>query len=492
MAGFNKVKTIPTTESFEGGTVYSKTPLNDWMNILFSSYMEDKYYESADDERERFTQLTEQIADIYGYEFVAKAAIFARETLGMRSVSQWIAAWLNTKSFENKRAFYRAFMTRPDDVAEIFAAIKQMGYKRSHALVKGSADYLSNLSEYTLGKYKLNSREFNMFDLINITHSWSHAIQRYKMNKLRVPETWETQISAITDPKERGRRWMELVEDNKLGYMALIRNLNNILTAPDITTDWIQRELVPRIEDEIALEYSHMFPYRLFTAYKNLNVKNNYVVAALETAFRGAVKNNIEGVFDAEDEMAVILDVSGSMDDRISSRSNVTIKEVGACFAASLLIAYPGSTTFVKFGNKAKESKYNPNVDNPFEIIKYMCENEGLGYGTVIGPAFEELSSRAFDRVFVISDMQVMDGTNAWNWWDTSYQDANKIYSKNFGNTPLYSFDLRNYSTQIVKPTKPNYHYITSLNDSIFSFIPLLEAGEDAIEEVIQRVSFQT
>ena len=159
MAGFNKVKARgPQLKSYEGGAVYAKTPVDEWMNMLFSSFMEDQFYESAKDQQEKFKNLTQKMADTYGYEFVAKAAVFARNKLGMRSISQFVASWLNDYKFENKRAFYRNFMHRPDDVAEIFAAVDQLGSKRSHALVRGASDYISSLNEYTIS--------FNQFFIV--------------------------------------------------------------------------------------------------------------------------------------------------------------------------------------------------------------------------------------------------------------------------------------------------------------------------------------
>lgn len=185
MANFNKVQRRNSkTVSYEGGTVYEKSPINEWLNMLFSSFMEDTFYEAAKTQQQRFIDLTNIMAETYGYEFVAKAAIFARNELGMRSISQLVAAWLNAQSFDNKRAFYRTFMHRPDDVAEIFAAIDYLDGKRSHALIRGAADYLSGLSAQTLAKYKLNSRDYNMYDLINITHAHSKAIDDYKQGHL--------------------------------------------------------------------------------------------------------------------------------------------------------------------------------------------------------------------------------------------------------------------------------------------------------------------
>ena len=125
MAGFNKVKVnTPNATSYEGGAVYKKSAVDQWLTLLFSSFLEDKFYESAKEQRDRFLELTQAMADEYGYEFVAKAATFARNELGMRSISQLVAAWLNPQSFSRKRAFYSHFMHRPDDVAEIFAAVE--------------------------------------------------------------------------------------------------------------------------------------------------------------------------------------------------------------------------------------------------------------------------------------------------------------------------------------------------------------------------------
>ena len=479
MAGFNKVKARgPQATSYEGGAVYEKAPINEWMNMLFSSFMENKFYESAEDQQERFEELTQKMADAYGYEFVAKAAVFARNELGMRSISQFVASWLNDKSFENKRAFYRNFMHRPDDVAEIFAAVDQLNIKRSHALVRGAADYISSLNEYTLAKYKLNSRTYNMYDVINITHAHSYAIDLYKAGKLAAADTWEVNISAKFDKEERDQEWKRLVEEHKLGYMALIRNLNNILDNPEIDQDWICDILVPQITNENAIHKSLMFPYRFYTAYKNLNIHNPALVAALGEAFKTAAIKNAPQL---EGGSAIILDVSGSMESPISNKSNITIKEVGACFAVTLWLANP-YCPIIKFGNRAKLMTGLSLLENPFILIKRLCRNDNCGYGTEINPAFElldrEIYAETYNRIFIISDMQVMSDP----YW--SYKNnAAKVYRKYFGAKSCYSFDLGNYHTQILSPYD-NIHYVTALNDQVFKFIGLLESDIDLVDYI--------
>ena len=485
MAGFNKVKEHrPNAVSYEGGAVYEKSPVNEWLNMLFSSFMEDKFYESALDQQQRFVELTNKMADAYGYEFVAKAAVFARNELGMRSISQLIAAWLNNKTFKNKRQFYCAFMHRPDDVAEIFAATDYLWGKksRSHALVRGAADYLSALKPQTLAKYKLNSRDYNMYDLINITHAHSKAIDLYKAGELMAADTWEVNISAKSDKAERDQEWKRMVEEHKLGYMALIRNLNNILDNPEINQDWIRYTLVPQITNEKAIHKSLMFPYRFYTAYKNLNVHNPFLDAALGEAFTiAAVKNAPQ----LDGGSAIILDVSGSMEDRISYNSNITIKEVGACFAIALWLANPQSPV-IKFGTTAKFVTNLNLLENPFTLISRLCHNDGCGYGTNIVPAFDFLGQNStykntYNRIFIISDMLVMD--NRWSYY--SSDTAVKAYHSNFGMMSCYSFDLGNYHTQILSPYD-NIHYITALNDQVFKFIGLLESGINLVDYINQ------
>ena len=479
MAGFNKVKAHdPQARSHEGGSVYEKSPIDEWMNMLFSSFMEKGFYESAETQQNRFIELTDKIADAYGYEFVAKAAVFARNELGMRSISQLTAAWLNAKSFQHKRDFYRAFMHRPDDVAEIFAAVDYLNSKRSHALIRGAADYISSLNEHTLAKYKLNSRIYNMYDIINITHAHSHAIDLYKAGQLTAADTWEVKVSGAANEDERNQEWKRLVEEQKLGYMALIRNLNNILAIPDIDNQWIKDILVPQIIDESNIRRSLMFPYRFYTAYCNLKIQNPYVIEALGEAFAIAAVHNAPQL---EDASVIILDVSGSMDSFISSNSNVTIKEVGACFAIALWLAKPACPV-IKFGNRAKFMTNLNRIENPFILIDRLCANDNCGYGTEIVPAFElldrEIYNNAYKRIFIISDMQVMDNSY-WNYQGS----AVKNYHKYFGMKPCYSFDLGNYHTQILSP-QDHIRYVTSLNDQVFKFIGLLESGINLVDYI--------
>ena len=478
MANFNQndIATIKTT-SFEGGQVYTKSPIEEWLNFLFSSYLEDAYYEAAEVQRERFLELTEQVANKYGYEFVAKCAIFARQELGLRSVAQLTAAWLNNKQFEGKRRFFSDFPHRPDDVAEIFAALEVIGQKYSHALNRGFADYLSTLSEYSIGKYQMKGKKWNMHDIINRTHAYSVAIDEYQKGITYIPDTWETAISGAKSQEEKEAEWKRLVESGRLGYLALLRNIRNICDCSFASDRWIADFLVPQLTNRVAIKGSLVSPYQIYSAAKNCDTTNPFVRLALNTAFKISVSNMpaIDG------KIAVILDVSGSMEYPISARSNISIKEAGAVYAAALMLANP-NVHFIKFGNYAKECTFHMN-DDVFHIIDQMIDNEKCGYGTDIRPAFS-LMTITYDKIFLISDMQIMK-PDSWGGYMYGGISTYLEYCQAYHYTPeLYSFDLGNYHSQIAPSSNPNVHLLTSLSEKTFKMINLLSQGESIVDYI--------
>lgn len=481
MSKFNKTKTPaqPNAVTYEGGDAFEKSLEQDWLNNLFSNMLENRFYETGDKQMERYINLTEQMFDKHGAKFVARAAVFARNELGTRSISQLTAALLNDKQFEGKRNFYKTYMHRPDDVSEIFAILESRGDKRSHALVRGAADYIGGLKDYQLDKYRMANKNFSMIDLINITHPKSDAVDKFYNGKLEKAGTWEQKISASTSEEEKAANWRELVESKSLGYLALIRNLNNILDS-DVDNDWVVEHLVPQLTDAAKIHKSLVFPFQIYTAYANLKTKPLSLVVALDKAFRISVEN-VPGL---DGSSLVVLDVSGSMENRFSARSSMSIKEVCACYAAAIYLSNPDSD-FIKFGDHAKMKHYS-RIDNVFDIINKMQENDGCGYGTDIIPVWQMLDKH-YDRIFLFSDMQVM--SNSWySWRNTgSSVGAMRKYFNTYGRTRVYSFDLSNYHTQISNPAQGDLVMLTALSDKVFTMLSILEKGENIVDYINKR-----
>lgn len=512
MSHFN-TKQEPIT-TYEGGRAQEKSLEQEWTNMIFSSFLQDGFYESKQDYTERMIELNDKIIAKYGPQFASKAMNYVRNELGMRTTSALFAAQLNGKSFEDKRSAFSHYFHRPDDVSEVFAAIDSIGGKRSHALIRGAADYLGGLSEYSLGKYKMRGHQYNMFDLINLTHAHSVAIQKYKDDKLETPETWEVKISTAANEDERNKNWHELVIEGKLGYLALIRNIRNY--ASILEYDEIRKYLVPQLTNKVAIKKSLVFPYQIYNAYKAIRTSNrsrdywdwdwsygretrshmnfddplgekktNLIIAALNNAFIYSIEN----VPALDGNNCIIMDVSGSMDDSWSP--TLTINEVCSVYAAAMILNNPMDTTVIKFGSQAKIFNHIyalQNIDNVFELIFLLRQNDDLGYGTDISSAVH-LMTKAYDSIFLFSDMQIMDSRNLHRWDYYSDRPENgedfKSYFSKFGAIPVFSFDLGNYHTR-VETGYENIYPITALSSNVFDFINLVKQGKTLIDVIME------
>lgn len=480
----NTVKYVPNVRSFEGGMIYEKNLEEDWANFLFSCMLSNQFYESSDEQMKRYLELTEKMGAKYGSEFVAKAAMFARNEIGIRSIAQLTAARLNSCQFNGKRRFYKNFCNRPDDVAEVFAALDMFSQKRSHAMVRGFGDYLSALKPYQIDKYQMKGKQYNLFDCINICHANSAAINQYKTGTLEKAGTWEQKISAAGNDKEnKSQAWRDLVLSGSLGYLAAIRNIRNIVSECGDDSQ-VMTALCSFLGNEKAILKSKVMPYQIYSAYKALGVHTRFdIMSALEKAFGVATKN----MKPLEGTSAILLDVSGSMDSHVTDNSKITLKECGAVYAIAILLANP-YTKIVKFGNHAKTFTYNNRL-NIFANIDALVANDGCGFGTDIAPAFFRLNQH-YDRIFIISDMQIMD-PNARRWYSLGKEiETYNDYVKKYGRCKCYSFDLANYRGQAANSNNPDVKLFTTLSSKVFDFIDLYERGGNLVDYINENYSF--
>ena len=480
-----KVKSSTKTTSYEGGEVYYKNVENSWSNMLFSMALgnNDTYYESQDSKITRYVDLTRKMVDKYGPEFVGKAAHYARNVLGMRTISELTAAILNEYKFDGKRHFFAKYFRRPDGVGEVFGAVDFLESKRSHALIRGAGDYLSSLDAYTLAKYPMRNHTYNMYDLISLTHANSPVIDEYMRGTLDPPETWESLIHPGISDKEKSKVWKDLVESNKLGYLALIRNLRNICSQDFCDEAWIKKYLCDKIECEQAIKKSLVFPYQIYVAWKSIKDSCPYILEqSLENAFKIATDN----VTYYDGSTLLVLDVSGSMEAQFSKNSLLSIKEVSAVYCVSLMHKCE-DVTIIKFGTTWK--LFNANKSEPiFKCIQRLIDNEDCGYGTRFYDVLTGLYEH-YDRIFLFSDMQVMKPDFSFHNLNQTLNQKFIEYQATYGSSHIYSFDLGNYATQVISDNE-GITYITALSDQIFTVIREMENSGKSLVKVINEYRY--
>ena len=122
MSKFNttmpKAKTL--TENLAGGQAYSQSNELALVSLLLTSFVNDQFYRNAQTTLDELRNLTAKVKD---KEFVAKAAIFARDRFGMRSITHALAGELTSQlsGAEWGKNFYEKVITRVDDMTEIMS-----------------------------------------------------------------------------------------------------------------------------------------------------------------------------------------------------------------------------------------------------------------------------------------------------------------------------------------------------------------------------------
>lgn len=107
------------TINFAGGEAFQQDAKLELASMLLTSFVTDQYYRSGDDTLTRLRALLAQVDPM----FAAKAAIYARQQFGMRSITHVTAAELThrVKGEPWTKDFVAESVRRVDDMTEILA-----------------------------------------------------------------------------------------------------------------------------------------------------------------------------------------------------------------------------------------------------------------------------------------------------------------------------------------------------------------------------------
>lgn len=478
MAHFNERQTMRTTNKSGHAAYRMPEKLKLVTQVLTSFFNEKKFYgDNSEEMQETIRTVIRKDA-----EFVAKLAVFARREFNMRTVAHVLVAHL-AHEVEGKpytRDATKAVCLRGDDATEILACyLSEFGKPVPNALKKGLADVISGFDEYTLAKYKGEGKKVKMRDVLCICRptpkdeKQSDMWKRLLNGELKTPYTWETELSAKGNTAEV---WEQLIESGKVGYMALLRNLRNILKAnpPNVG------KVLETIEDPEAVRRSRQLPFRFLSAYKQVyGTADSRVLDALENAAEAACENapKLKG------KTVIAVDVSGSMGDTISEKSDVRCCEIAmllgmmASRMCERYVLYTFDTEIKKVPVSSRSGILEKAMSTPF------------GGGTNMSLPFMRMMEEKLDadRVIILSDQECNQGPRA-SWWrkDEVVQTRADWYRKETGNDIwVHAIDLQGYGTQQFAGRKTNI--IAGWSEKVLDFIRLAEQGEGSLVETIEN-----
>ena len=473
MAKFNSPTTIKTTNK-SGHVAYGMTDKEKLVTqVLSSFFQESKFYGDNSAEMQEVIKRVIQKDP----QFVSNLAVFARREFNMRSVSHVLTAYLahEEKGKPFVRSTVKGVSLRGDDVTEIMSFyLSTFGKPVPNSLKKGINDVLTGFDEYTLAKYKGDGKAVKMRDLLCLCRPkpkdaeqealWKRCLE----GNLAIPETWETQLSANGNNRET---WEKLIDSGKVGYMALLRNLRNILNSQPRNID----KVFAKLSDPVAVRKSKQLPFRFLSAYKSVGGNGSKVLDVLETAVDASIDNlpKLPGT------TVIAVDVSGSMRSRISAKSDVTCSEIALLlgFIANRICDNSIALAF-------DTSVYNITAPSRNGILYTTTHTRAHGGGTNISLPFEAMLQKRIDcdRVIILSDNEVNSGCT-WYTHKTVQALADEYRRKSGNDIWVHAIDLQGYGTQQFHGAKTNI--IAGWSEKVFDFILLAEQGEGTLEKTI-------
>lgn len=351
-------------------------------SVLSCLLWENDFYESGESIAERIINYAENVTK----EALQALIIEARTQYHLRHVPLLLLCALIKRGGTGVAQTINATIQRPDELTELLAIYWRNGrMPLSAQMKKGLAKAFTNFDAYQLAKYD-RAEKIKLRDVLFLTHAkpkdkvqerdWKQLVS----GTLPSPDTWEVALSKGGDKHDSFDR---LLREGKLGYLALLRNLRNMVES-DVDIDLIKNAILERKGAHNVL------PFR-------------YVAAAracprLEKELDKALIKSVGEMERFPGKTIILVDVSASMFWDVSKKSNMTHMDL----AATLASIYPGDARVFTFSQEVVEVPQRLGMAGVDAII-----NSQMHGGTELANAINHINKiNDIDRLIVITDEQ--------------------------------------------------------------------------------------
>lgn len=509
-----------TVVNYEGVRSFALNPAMQLYTAVVTWSLSDSFYEKNNDRLIRIRTLIAQNDPL----FVARLAVYARHKMYLRSVPLVLVTEL-AKIHSGDDLIARLtekVVSRADEITELLACYQLLNERKgtkklnqlSKQLQKGLSLAFNKFDEYQFAKYNRNS-EIKLRDALFIVHPKAKdeaqqlLFDKIANDMLETPYTWETELSALGQKafqNDQARtlafkeKWEELIDSHQLGYMALLRNLRNLVEVA-ISYRHLQKVCQTLSSPEKVLK-AKQFPFRYLAAYRELltigvqkhptgvsgKLKALYsgdwgftgeLLEALEKAVLQSA-TSIAG-FDEHTKVLLACDVSGSMQKPVSPKSKIQLFDIGLMLAM-LLQSRCKNVSVGMFGDSWKTITVPKN--NVLSNVQEFYRREGeVGYSTNGFLVIKDLLKRrvVMDKVMMFTDCQLWNSRGGADHIHTLWvQYKQKVAPK----AKLYLFDLAGYGQTPLRIIQDDVYLLAGWSDKIFSVLDALEDGKQSLDEI--------
>lgn len=404
--------------TYEGSIAMTTSPKEELRRAVLTCLLfENTFYEKGSDIAKRI----EGLVHMNDPQEVATLASDARNKYGLRHVSLFLARELARHKHKDKikvSAIIDDVVQRADELAEFVSLYWRDGRQPLSAQVKkGLAKAFTKFSPYNLAKYNRDS-EVKLRDVMFLVNpkpkdeAQAEAWKKLVLGTLEAPDTWEVALSAGADKKAT---WERLIAEKKLGGLATLRNLRNMLDAK-----------VDKTAIALAISqanYKGVLPFQFFAAAK--------AAPSIETLLEPQMYKAVESLATLPGMTYFLVDVSGSMEAMLSHKGTLTRFDAASALAVLLR-------------EKCEKCRVYTFSDNLVEVaprrgfaLRDGIVNSQRHGATYLARALSTLRDKAEkpDRIIVLTDEQSHDGgISAWTPKAYSMNVAPYKPGLNYGN----------------------------------------------------------
>src|SRR5205823_1171797 len=255
---------------------------------------------------------------------------------------------------------------------------------------KGLAAVFPKFDEYQLAKYDRDG-PIKLRDVLFLCHAkprdkaQAAVWKRLIWGRLTTPDTWEVALSSGADKRDA---WERLLTEQKLGALALLRNLRNMKEAG------VDESVVLKAVREMST--GRVLPFRFLAAAR--------YAPQWEEALEQAMLKSLASAEKLPGKTIVLVDVSGSMTAPLSRRSEM--QRTDAAYGLAVLLREIAEKVAVfSFSNDLVEVPARRGF-----ALRDAIDASQRHNSTQLGNAVEKLNrNEKCDRLIVITDEQAHD-----------------------------------------------------------------------------------
>ena len=387
MATLNRKIKAPRTH--EGAVASHLTPEQTLKRSVMACLLwEKQFYEDGMSIANRIANLVKLVPPVK----VMSIAIEAREQMKLRHVPLLLMREVMRTPVKDSAIALERIIQRPDELTEFLSIYWKDGRcPLSGQVKKGLAKAFTKFDAYSLAKYN-RDKAVKLRDVLFLCHAKPKDKEQEKTWKkivdgtLEPPDTWEVNLSAGKDKKQT---WERMLAENRLGGMALLRNLRNMEQVS------VQRSLVSQaIRD---MKTTRILPFRFLAAAK--------AAPSFEPELESALFKCAESIEKLQGLTIVVVDCSGSMTCLLSERSIMSRFDAAASIAMICREICQDVRVFA-YGTKTLEVAPRRGF-----ALRDALYTANVGHGTYLGECTRTVHSKIpeYDRIFVFTDEQTAD-----------------------------------------------------------------------------------